>query len=140
MFEQLVPNLMVKDITETVVFYQDVLGFEFVLAVSPDYQTTFDTLPMDQPFIYALVRRDGIDIQFQSTENLAEDVTAFQGMQVGASVAFYFKVNDIEVLYSKLQHRVEVIKDIATTWYDMREFYIRDCNGYVLGFAQLVGN
>ncbi|NJO81523.1 MAG: bleomycin resistance family protein [Blastochloris sp.] len=140
MFEQLIPNLMVKDITETVIFYQDVLGFDFVMAVSPDYQTTFDTLPRDNPFIYALVRRDGIEIQFQSTESLAEDVSVFEGMHVGASVAFYYKVNNIEVLYSELKSRAEVVKDFATTWYDMREFYIRDCNGYVLGFAQSVGN
>ena len=27
------------------------------------------------------------------------------------------------------------IKDIDTTWYGMREFYIQECDGYILGFA-----
>jgi hypothetical protein len=27
-------------------------------------------------------------------------------------------------------------KELETTWYGMREFYIKDCNGYILGFAE----
>jgi len=31
---------------------------------------------------------------------------------------------------------VEIVQDLATTWYGMREFYIRDLDGYLLGFGE----
>lgn len=32
-----------------------------------------------------------------------------------------------------------MVKELSTTWYGMNEFYIRDNNGYVLGFAEQKG-
>ena len=29
------------------------------------------------------------------------------------------------------------MKEIDTTWYGQREFYVRDCNGYILAFATM---
>ena len=29
-----------------------------------------------------------------------------------------------------------MVKELSTTWYGMKEFYIYDNNGYVLGFAE----
>jgi uncharacterized glyoxalase superfamily protein PhnB len=49
---------------------------------------------------------------------------------------FYIDVENIEETYKQLEGRVEIAKTLETTWYGMREFYIRDCNGYILGFAE----
>ena len=38
-------------------------------------------------------------------------------------------------LYEELKEKVTIIKDMRTTFYGKREFYIRDCNGYILTFA-----
>lgn len=35
-----------------------------------------------------------------------------------------------------LKKKVEIAKELSTTWYGMNEFYIRDNNGYILGFAE----
>jgi len=28
------------------------------------------------------------------------------------------------------------VTDLKTTWYGMQEFYLKDLNGYILGFAE----
>ncbi len=31
---------------------------------------------------------------------------------------------------------VEIVADLHTTFYGTREFYFRDCNGYILSFSE----
>lgn len=35
-----------------------------------------------------------------------------------------------------VKDRAEIIIDLRTAWCGMQEFYMRDCNGYILGFAE----
>lgn len=51
-------------------------------------------------------------------------------------ILFHVDVSDIDELYVGLKEKVTIGKDIGIAWYDMREFYIKDCNGYVLGFGE----
>ena len=30
----------------------------------------------------------------------------------------------------------DMAEELESTWYGMREFFIKDCNGYLLGFAE----
>lgn len=46
------------------------------------------------------------------------------------------EVENHEELYNTLKEKVEVVKELFTTWYGMKEFYICDNNGYVLCFAE----
>ena len=57
------------------------------------------------------------------------------GQQTSGSLTFYIDVEDVKQLYAKLKDKVTIIKDMHTTFYGKREFYIRDCNGYILTFA-----
>ena len=41
--------------------------------------------------------------------------------------------------YEKVKDSVQIQKEIETTWYVAEEFYIRDCNGYILGFSEMKG-
>jgi uncharacterized glyoxalase superfamily protein PhnB len=66
-----------------------------------------------------------------------EDVGDFFN-EIGSSSTYYYNVDDIDKLYNRLKDSVTVVKDIDTTWYGQKEFYIKDINGYVLGFAQRV--
>ena len=138
MFERLVPNMMVQDVQNTVKFYRDLLGFTFVMAVPKGEQGVCMEMPQDKTLIYALVKSDNIEIMFQTKESLSEDILAFKGTNIGASVSFYFYVDNISALYDGLKEKVEVVKPLHNTWYGMREFYIKDCNGYILGFSQKI--
>ncbi|HUS72520.1 MAG TPA: hypothetical protein VMY06_05585, partial [Sedimentisphaerales bacterium] len=56
-------------------------------------------------------------------------------MGIGGSLTFYIEVQDVKGLYAKLKDKVTIVKDMRTTFYGKQEFYIRDCNGYILTFA-----
>jgi 5-bromo-4-chloroindolyl phosphate hydrolysis protein len=38
--------------------------------------------------------------------------------------------------YQVLKSKVEIVKELHTTFYGMQEFYFKDCNGYILAFAE----
>ena len=59
-----------------------------------------------------------------------------KGREIGASVSFYIEVEDINTIYNEIKEKAEVVKELETTWYGMQEFYVKDCNGYILGFAE----
>ncbi|MDR2260735.1 MAG: VOC family protein [Azoarcus sp.] len=66
-----------------------------------------------------------------------ENVPAFKsGATTGGTLTFYFETDDIDGLAARIRGACEVVRDLHDTFYGMREIYVRDPNGYVLGFAQ----
>ena len=47
-------------------------------------------------------------------------------------------VEGIEEFYQDLKSRNIELTELKTTWYGMQEFYLKDLNGYILGFAEKV--
>lgn len=79
-----------------------------------------------------------MEIIFQETESFKKDIPILAESALRASCTFYIKVEDMEKFYASIQDKVEVVKKLFTTWYGMKEFYIRDNNGYVLTFAEAI--
>ena len=125
MLKKLTPNLMVEDVARTVAFYRDTLGFEVLT-----------TLPGQEPFDFAIVRRDGVELMFQSRLSLSDNVPALSGAPIGASQTFYIEVTGVRDLYETLRDKVEIVVDFHETFYGTREFYFRDLNGYILSFSE----
>lgn len=134
--DKLNPNLMVKDVRATVDFYQKNLGFEFVMAVPETQDKILDTLDTEQPIVYALVKNGNVEMMFQVEESFKEDIPALKDVAFGASCSFYIEIKNLEDFYAKVKDKVEVVKELFTTWYGMKEFYIRDNNGYILAIAE----
>ena len=125
MLKKLTPNLMVEDVARTLAFYKDILRFEVVV-----------TLPEQEPFDFAIVQRDGVELMFQSRSSLSENVPALTGSPIGASQTFYIEVTGIRELYESLREKVEIVVDFHTTFYGTQEFYFRDLNGYILSCSE----
>jgi len=125
MLKKLTPNLMVENVAETLAFYRERLGFEVVT-----------TLPDQEPFDFAIVKRDGVELMFQSRPSLSDNVPALSGSPIGASQTFYIEVTGIRDLYESLREKVEIVVDFHTTFYGTQEFYFRDLNGYILSFSE----
>ena len=62
--KRLMPNLMVKDVAKTVDFYTNILGF-----------TVLTTVPENEPFVFAIVNANNINISFQEEKNIKEEYT-----------------------------------------------------------------
>ncbi len=135
MYKKLTTNMMVEDVSRTVDFYSDVLGFEFVMGVPENSREIVTKRQKGQALGFAITKCDNIDMMFQATQSLTKEIPDFRGMDIGGSLTFYIEVKDVKGLYAKLKDKVTIVKDMQTTFYGKQEFYIRDCNGYILTFA-----
>ena len=134
--KKLTPNLMVEDVNHTVSFYGDVLGFEFVMAVSTDGQEIITTWQNDKPLDFALMKCGSVEVMFQARKSLSEEFPALDGLALGGSLTLYIAVTGIKEIHAELTGKATIIKELQTTFYGMQEFYIQDCNGYIIGFAE----
>jgi uncharacterized glyoxalase superfamily protein PhnB len=55
-------------------------------------------------------------------------------------VDLYVQTENVEDLYERLRERVEVREGLHDTFYGMREFIIRDINGFWVTFGQEIEN
>jgi len=135
--KNLVPNLAVKNIQESVEYYIKHFEFELQMAVDTT-KDGFDTEFKDgKNYIWAMITKDEVSFMLQSIQSIEEDVGSFFD-KLGGSLTLYIEVEDAEKLYTQLQNKVKIYKELHTTWYGQKEFYVEDLNGYILGFASKV--
>ncbi len=115
----LTPMLQAKDIGETVRFYTEVLGFT-VDAVWPEDDPTFCSLD-----------HGPVHVMFYCGEAAAE---APAGPALSGHLYLY--TDDVLALHERLRDKVEVLWGPEVYSYGMREFAIREINGYTLAFGQ----
>jgi catechol 2,3-dioxygenase-like lactoylglutathione lyase family enzyme len=119
---RVLPCLFVADMRESLDFYIEVLGFT---------QTGY--YPIESEPIRTEVRRDGVAIVLYS-EGRRVDVSApaFSG-------ALYVFPESVDKLAEELRSKVPFAWGPEDTEFGMREFAIRDPNGYTLIFAERAG-
>ena len=128
--------MMVNGVRESVEFYTDILGFSLNMVVPEDSKTIENELKDGKKYVYAMVSRDDVYIMLMNKDAFGEDLPMLKGTIIGASVSFYLDVDNINEVYKSIKDKVEIIIDLHNTWYGVQEFYIKDCNGYILGFAE----
>ncbi|WP_439555110.1 VOC family protein [Dyadobacter sp.] len=133
---KLTPNFEVTDIIQTVKFYQETLGFNLIMAV-PETQDGIDqAFSEEKEYVYALVSKDNVELMFQRTDTFKADVVFSKGFPIGASVSFYLEVDGVGNLYQEIKDKGIMATELKTAWYGMKEFYMQDNNGYILGIAE----
>ena len=135
--KSLSPNLAVKDIKQTVAYYQDNFGFEIEMLVDSLQEDFSPQIKKEKDYIWALIKKGDVSIMLQEENSIKEDIGEFY-KDIGASISLYIEVDDTDSLYEKVKENVEILKPIYTTWYGQKEFYIKDINGYILGFSSKV--
>jgi len=121
--ESLSPNLFVKDMSETIRFYEK-LGFKLVM-----------TVPEQGDYVWAMMTCDEITFMFQTLESLGEEMPEIKRTK-GGSLLFYIQVSDIRKLFQRIEKEVLVVKGLEKTFYGATEFSIVDNNGFILTFAE----
>ena len=135
-FNKLTPNFEVSNIRETVHFYQSVLGFTLTMAVPESQDGVEQKLEDGNEYVYALLTKDKVEIMLQRTDSFKKDIELAGDHKIGASVSFYMEIEGLNELYNAIKGKVKNSTEPKTAWYGMREFYIKDPNGYILGFAE----
>jgi uncharacterized glyoxalase superfamily protein PhnB len=86
---KLTPNFAVADIRQTVQFYCENLGFELVMVVPVTQDGVEQQLSAGKEYVYAMVKKDSVELMFQRSDSFSEDVVLAGQTPVGASVSFY---------------------------------------------------
>ncbi|TRX46398.1 hypothetical protein FNH22_30870 [Fulvivirga sp. M361] len=124
--ETIVPNLMVEDVRQTINYYHGVLGFDTV-SVLPESGDELD---------WARVKKGNVEIMFQSEDSLKKDIPELRDEEPGGGLTLFIKMTGVNEYYDYLYTSSDVVDHIKDTHYGMREFTIRDVNGYYLTFAE----
>ena len=89
----------------------------------------------DGLLVFASVKKDGIEIMYQTRASvLAERPEAAEDVK-GDSVALFFAVADLNEVEAQLSG-LPVIKPRHKTFYGSEEIYVREPGGHTIGFAQ----
>ncbi len=116
--QRLVPALLVRDMRATIAFYER-LGFS-VVGCHPDRESA----------VWVEVKRDGVCLQFH-----AEPVGGTPSQPV-CSGTFYIYPESVDRLAEELRGKVEFAWGPEVMDYGMREFGVKDPNGYYLAFTK----
>lgn len=126
-FKKLTPNLLVADVSRSLTFYIDLLGFERGMSV-PDVP----------PFVFASVISGTVEIFFNEAAAAITEYPVLADRPIGASGTMFIEVDGIEQYYGALQGKVNVTVPLFTQWYGVKEFVIIDPDGYLITFAERV--
>jgi catechol 2,3-dioxygenase-like lactoylglutathione lyase family enzyme len=122
---RLSPQHWVADVFETAEYYRDVLGFSF---------QGFDGDPPG----FVILDRDGARLMFRARQGQAPSPSNWA--RPGDLTDIYFYVEDVDALAAEFRARgAEIVREPAPQEYAIREMHVRDCNGLMLCFGQLMG-
>ena len=76
-------------------------------------------------------------MMFQKIESLTKEMPILKDKEIGASLTFYIRVQDIQALYDSVKEKVDIVGNMRKTFYGAKEFAVRDLNGYILVFSEI---
>ncbi len=130
------PNLLVEDVSQSVAFYTKKLNFSYIMGVDADKQLYLQYDP-DHALAFAIVGNGAVQIMFQQIENASDDlnITLKGDTQINNQL-LYIEIEEVDAFYDALKDTVEIVNEPRHTFYGMKEFYIRDNNQNIVGFAE----
>lgn len=106
--------LWTQDLDASIAFYRDQLGFDCANRMEG----------------WASLHKDGVELML-SLPNAHEP---FDRIQFTGS--FYFRADNVEEIWRQVKDKATVVYPMEDFDYGMREFAIRDNNGYILQLGQ----
>lgn len=120
MIRQIAPQFFATDMSATLAYYRDKLGFD-CLGTWQD------------PPVYAIVVRDQHAIHFRCAQPPTPNPDKYGEELLDA----YIFINDADALYAEYAALgVEFTRGLADTPWNSREFVVKDCDGRLLAFGQ----
>lgn len=122
MYETITTNMMVENVTESIAFYVENLGFEVVVSV-PDEE---------QGLQFAILAKDRISLMLQSKKSLVNEYPALACESIQPCFTLFITVCEIHQLYEEVKGKVTIAKEMHQTFYGKNEFALFDNNGMIL--------
>ena len=124
---KLTPNLVVRDVTDSLNFYRDVLGFERAFSV-----------PDAPPYVFAACGGGGVEIFFNDKNVVGEDYPAL-ATNIGGSFTMFIEVDDLKAVLANVERqKAEISMPVKDQFYGMRELAFKDPDGYTITIAEKI--
>ena len=124
---QLTPVLVVDAVEPCAAFWVERFGFALENQVPGP----------DGKLIFASVKRDGVEVMYQTKASvLADDPKAAKDLE-GHSVALFIQVESLDAVEAAVRG-APLVKARHKTFYGSEEIYVREPGGNTVGFAQFV--
>ncbi|MBA5792492.1 MULTISPECIES: VOC family protein [unclassified Flavobacterium] len=115
-YKRLTPMLWTEDLQASIAFYTQILGFTCA--------------EFNEEWQWAALQLDAIELMLaKPNQHMPYDKIGFTG-------SFYIEVDDVETLWHHLKNKATVVYELETFNWGMKEFAIKDNNGYMLQFGQ----
>jgi uncharacterized glyoxalase superfamily protein PhnB len=121
---RVVPTFPVADIDATIRWYETELGF------------TSYPFPENPPYVFASVCRDDVEIMFQRIEGYQKP-DLYQRRSGGVWDA-YIRMEGVKEFYEAVKDKVEIRMPLRKQGYGDWEFEVKDPDGYILVFSELI--
>ena len=118
------PCFVVADVGATMHWYETMLGF------------SSDPFPASEPFLFAIIWRDHIEIMLQRIEGYQKP-DIYHRRSVGVWDA-YIRSGGVKELYETVKDKLEIKAPLRKQPYGNWEFEVKDPNGYILVFGELI--
>ena len=118
------PCFAVADVGETIRWYEEFLGFA-------GYR-----FPQHEPHAFGILVRDQIEIMLQRVADYKKP--DLYKIRDGGVWDAYIRMRGVRELYDSIKDRVEILRPLQKQFYGDWEFEVKDLNGYVLVFSQLI--
>jgi len=114
---------LVDDLVKSAEYYRDLFGFSF-------------NRYWGEPPCFVMVQRGGVEFFFSNNGakgNMRPNHVAFPDFTWDA----YVRCHNVDALYQEFKAKgAQITREPEDTLYEMKEFEVKDCNGYILCFAQ----
>ena len=121
-FYSVAPVFAVADVGATIRWYEEQLGF------------IGDPFPAHEPYVFAIMRRDNIEIMLQRVEGY-EKPEVYNSRDGGVWDA-YFRIEGVTDLFESVRDEATIVQPLRKQPYGQLEFEVKDLNGYVLVFSE----
>ena len=118
------PCFAVANVGETIRWYEELLGFE-------GYR-----FPQHEPHVFGILVRDRIEIMLQRVAGYQKP--DLYNSRDGGVWDAYIRMRGVREFYDSIKDRVEIIRPLQQQFYGDWEFEVKDPNGYVLVFSELI--
>jgi hypothetical protein len=120
------PCFPVADVGGTMRWYKEKLGFEG------------HPFPQNEPHAFGILVRDQIEIMLQRIEGYRKP--NLYNERDGGVWDAYIRMLGVKEFYESINNKVEILRPLEKQFYGDSEFEVKDPNGYVLVFSELISD
>lgn len=142
-YQKLTPVLIVNDVNKNVAFYTQVLDFVLTLAVLQEGSDITTDRNDARPKSFAMLKKENVEIMFETSNSFLEEFPDGKPNLSGSTgvcdtMNLYIEVDNVSQVAEDLKSKANVVKPVHDTFYGKREISIRDCNDFIVTFAQSI--